>query len=174
LDLRATQKPLKDRYREDPTASRITLTARGNQNEAPVTCSVDIGRALYEAQAHSGVGGPGTGACSGDLLLGALAACAQITCQMVATSMEIPTRDIQVHVEGDLDLRGTLGVDKSVGAGFEAIRVRFAVDAPDATPEQLASLHEKTERYCTVMQTLVDPPAIATEMAPAEQGRGSP
>jgi uncharacterized OsmC-like protein len=168
LNLRATQKPLKDRYREDPAASRITLSARGSQTAAPVTCSVDIGRALYEAQAHSGVGGPGTGACSGDLLLGALAACAQITCQMVATSMGIPTRDIQVHVEGDLDLRGTLGVDKSVGAGFEAIRVRFAVDAPEATPEQLASLHEKTERYCTVMRTLLEPPAVETEMARVE------
>ncbi len=158
------QKPLKERYREDPSTSRITLNARGVQTDAPVTCSVDIGRALYEAQAHIGVGGPGTGACSGDLLLGALAACAQLTCQMVATSMGIPVRSLEVQVDGDLDLRGTLGVDKSVGAGFDAIRIRFEVDAPEATPEQLASLHEKTERYCTVLQTLVSPPGIETQM----------
>jgi uncharacterized OsmC-like protein len=158
------QKPLKERYREDPSASRITLNARGSQTDAPVTCSVDIGRALYEAQAHTGVGGPGTGACSGDLLLGALAACAQLTCQMVATSMGIPVRSLEVQVDGDLDLRGTLGVDKSVGAGFDAIRVRLEVDAPEATPEQLASLHEKTERYCTVLQTLRSPPRIESEL----------
>ena len=173
MDLRATQKPLKDRYRADPSASRITLTASGSQTDAPVTCSVDIGRALYEAQAHPGVGGPGTGACSGDLLLGALAACAQLTCQMVATAMGIPARSIAVEVEGDLDLRGTLGVDKSVGAGFERIRVRFDVDAPEATPDQLAALLDKTERYCTVLQTLVSAPAIETQMGSSatEQAR---
>ena len=165
MDLRATQKPLKERYREDPAASRITLAARGSQTDVPITCSVDIGRATYEAQAHGGVGGPGTGACSGDLLLGALAACAQLTCQMVATSMGIPFRSIEVNVEGDLDLRGTLGVDKSVGAGFEKIRLRFEVDAPEATPEQLESLHEKTERYCTVLQTLRSPPRIESELS---------
>ena len=170
MDLRATQKPLKERYREDPSASRITLNARGSQTGAPVTCSVDIGRALYEAQAHIGVGGPGTGACSGDLLLGALAACAQLTCQMVATSMGIPVRSLAVQVDGDLDLRGTLGVDKSVGAGFDAIRLRFEVDAPEATPEQLASLHEKTERYCTVLQTLRSPPRIESELIGKEAG----
>ena len=165
MDLRATQKPLKERYREDPSASRITLIAKGSQTDVPVTCSIDIGRATYEAQAHGGVGGPGTGACSGDLLLGALAACAQLTCQMVATSMGIATRAIEVSVEGDLDLRGTLGVDKSVGAGFEEIRLRFEVDAPEATAEQLESLHEKTERYCTVFQTLMSPPRIETQMS---------
>jgi uncharacterized OsmC-like protein len=164
MDLRATQKPLKERYREDPAASRITLTAKGSQTDVPITCSVDIGRATYEAQAHSGVGGPGTGACSGDLLLGALAACAQLTCQMVATSMGIPFRAIEVSVEGDLDLRGTLGIDKSVGAGFEEIRVRFDVDAPDATPEQLESLLEKTERYCTVLQTLKSQPRLEAKL----------
>jgi uncharacterized OsmC-like protein len=165
MDLRATQKPLKERYREDPSASRITLTARGTQTDVPVTCSVDIGRATYEAQAHGGVGGPGTGACSGDLLLGALAACAQLTCQMLATSMGIPFRAIELNVDGDLDLRGTLGVDKSVGAGFEEIRLHFDVDAPEATAEQLESLHEKTERYCTVLQTLVSPPRLETKLS---------
>jgi uncharacterized OsmC-like protein len=164
VDLRATQKPLKERYREDPSTSRITLSASGAQQDLPVTCSVDIGRATHEAQAHAGAGGPGTGACSGDLLLGALAACAQLTCQMVATSMGIPFRSIAVSVEGDLDLRGTLGVDKSVGAGFEQIRLRIEVDAPDAGAEELESLHEKTERYCTVLQTLVSPPVIETQI----------
>src|SRR5688572_28933960 len=110
MDLRAIQKPLKDQYREDPTASQITLTARGSQTDTPISCSVDIGRAIY--QAHQGVGGAGTGACSGDLLLGALAACAQITCQMVATAMGIATNRIDVRVDGDLDLRGTLGVSR--------------------------------------------------------------
>ena len=160
MDLRELQAPLKQRYREDPSASRITLTARGSQADAPVACSVDIGRAIYEAEAHTGVGGPGTAACSGDLLLGALAACAQITCQMVATAMGIETESIGVTVEGDLDLRGTLGIDREVSAGFERIRVRFEVDAPAASDEQLASLQEKTERYCTVMQSLVRPPAL--------------
>jgi uncharacterized OsmC-like protein len=165
MDLRATQQPLKQRYREDPSASRITLSASGAQTDVPVTCSVDIGRATYEAQAHGGVGGPGTGACSGDLLLGALAACAQLTCQMVATAMGIDARSIEVKVEGDLDLRGTLGVDRSVSAGFEEIRVRFEIDAPDATPEELESLHAKTERYCTVFQTLASSPRLKTDLS---------
>ena len=161
MDLRATQQPLKTRYLEDPASARITLRAKGGQEgEAPVTCSVDLGRALYEAQAHPGVGGPGTGACSGDLLLGALAACAQLTCQMVASAMGIAVNDIDVEVEGDLDLRGTLGLDREVGAGFDAIRLRFAIDAPDASEEDLRRLLEKTERYCTVLQTLRRPPEI--------------
>ena len=165
MDLRELQRPLKEQYRSDPSSSRITLTARGGEaaEEMPTQCSVDLGRAIYEAQAHPGVGGPGTGACSGDLLLGALAACAQLTCQMVATAMGLEAERIEVVVEGDLDLRGTLGVDKSVGAGFEEIRVRFDVDAPDASAEELESLLEKTERYCTVLQTLKSPPRLMTE-----------
>jgi uncharacterized OsmC-like protein len=163
MDLRALQRPLKDRYRADPTTSRITLQARGTQTDAPISCSVDLGRAIYDAQAHAGVGGAGTGACSGDLLLGALAACAQITCQMVATAMGVPTRRIEVIVEGDLDLGGTLGIKRDVPIGFESIRTHFEIDAPDATPEQLAALQEKTEQYCVVMQTLTRPPALATE-----------
>src|SRR3954449_12092868 len=107
MDLREKQKPLKDRYREEPDAGRITLTARGSEGDTAVACSVDLGRAIQEAQAHAGVGGPGTGACSGDLLLGALAACAQVTCQMVASAMGIDVRSISVTAEGDLDLRGT-------------------------------------------------------------------
>jgi uncharacterized OsmC-like protein len=163
MDLKATQAPLKDRYRSEPDAARITLTARGGEGDAPVSCSVDLGRAIQDAEAHVGVGGPGTAACSGDLLLGALAACAQVTCQMVATSMAIDTERIEVVVEGDLDLRGTLGVSREVPVGFESIRMRFEIDAPDASDEELASLVEKTERYCTVLQTLKEPPAIELE-----------
>lgn len=120
MDIRAMQRPLKDRYRQDPATSRITLTARGGQADAPIACSVDLGRAIYNAQAHQGVGGAGTGACSGDLLLGALAACAQITCQMVAAAMGIPTEGIDVRVEGDLDLQGTLGNRKRRRSDFRA------------------------------------------------------
>ena len=162
MDLRTLQKPLKDKYRADPKTSRITLTAKGGESGAPIACSIDIGRAVYEAQAHAGVGGAGTGACSGDLLLGALAACAQVTCQMVATAMGIPTKSIAVRVDGDLDLSGTLGISKEVPVGFESIRLKFDVDAPDATPDQLRALAEKTEQYCVVMQTLTKPPAIET------------
>lgn len=160
MDLRTLQAPLKDRYREDPTAARITLTARASEQENPTACSVDLGRAIQEAQAHVGVGGAGTAACSGDLLLGALAACAQLTCQMVATAMGVDAERIEVVVEGDLDLRGTLGVDRGVPAGFAAIRVRFEVDAPGEPEERIASLIDKTERYCTVLRTLLDPPPI--------------
>jgi hypothetical protein len=103
MDLRSLQKPLKEQYRSDPNASQIKIRATGGQTDVPVACSVDIGRAIYHAEAHKGVGGGGTGACSGDLLLGALAACAQITCQMVAAAMGIPTERIEVTVEGDLD-----------------------------------------------------------------------
>src|SRR5580704_5659075 len=148
LDLRSLQKPLKEHYRSDPGASRITIRAKGGQTDAPVTCSVDIGRAVYQAEAHQGVGGAGVGACSGDLLLGALAACAQITCQMVAAAMGIATDRIEVTVEGDMDLRGTLGISKEVPVGFEGIRLHFDIVAPQATPEQIKSLREKTEQYC--------------------------
>ncbi len=165
MNLQSLQQPLKERYRTDPAASRITLSARGSQMaEGPVSCSVDLGRAIQEAQAHAGVGGPGTAACSGDLLLGALAACAQITCQMVAASMGLAVDRIEVVVEGDLDLRGTLGIDREVSAGFEAIRLRFEVDAPQAPEHQLSKLVEKTERYCTVLQTLIKAPEIETEL----------
>lgn len=162
MDIRSLQKPFKDQYRLDPSASRITLRAKGGQTDAPISCSIDIGRAVYNAQAHTGVGGPGTAACSGDLLLGALAACAQITCQMVAAAMGIPTERIEVAVEGDLDLRGTLGIAKGARVGFENIRLHFDVAAGAATPEQLRALQEKTEQYCVVMQTLLQPPKIQT------------
>ena len=163
MDLRSVQKPLKDKYRADADAARITIRARADQTETPIACSVDLGRALYAAEAHRGVGGSGSAACSGDLLLGALAACAQITCQMVAAAMGIPTRHVAVSVEGDLDLRGTLGIARDAPVGFERLRVSFEIDAPEASEEQLAGLREKTERYCVVMQTLVKPPVVETE-----------
>src|SRR6201986_4410519 len=127
MDLRELQRPLKEQYRSDPSSSRITLTARGGEasESMPTQCSVDLGRAIYEAQAHPGVGGPGTGACSGDLLLGALAACAQVTAQMVAAAMGVSTEGIDVTVEGDLDLQGTLGLSKEAPVGFQSIRVIF-------------------------------------------------
>ncbi|PYV74474.1 MAG: osmotically inducible protein OsmC [Acidobacteria bacterium] len=168
MDIRSLQKPLKEQYRNDPDTSRITIHAKGGQTDVPVSCSVDIGRAIYNAEAHQGVGGAGTGACSGDLLLGALAACAQITCQMVAAAMGIPTERIEVTVEGALDLRGTLGISKDVSVGFEDIRLHFDVAAPAATPEQLRGLREKTEQYCVVMQTLARPPRLHSEWTGSE------
>jgi uncharacterized OsmC-like protein len=163
MDLRSVQKPLKELYRNDPQSSRIRLTAKAGQSHIPVACSVDIGRAIYQAEAHKGVGGLGTAACSGDLLLGALAACAQITCQMVAAAMGVHTERIAVTVEGDLDLRGTLGVAKDIPVGFENIQLRFDIAAPAATPEQLRGLREKTEQYCVVLQTMIQPPQVQAE-----------
>src|SRR6202167_3288895 len=146
MDLRSLQKPLKEQYRADPTTSRITIRTKGAQTGAPIACSVDIGWAIHQAEAHKGVGGAGAGACSGDLLLGALAACAQITCQMVAAAMSIPTERIEVTVEGDLDLRGTLGISKEVPVGFENIRVRSYIASQSATPEQISHLRENTQQ----------------------------
>jgi uncharacterized OsmC-like protein len=167
-ELKDLQRPLKAGYREDPATARITLTAKGAEGDTGVaSCSVDLGRAIYAAQAHVGVGGAGTAACSGDPLLGALAACAQLTCQMVATAMGLDVRGVTVTVDGDLDLRGTLGLDREVGAGFDAIRLKFQVDAPEASDEDLASLFEKTERYCTVLQTMTTPPPISSELVRA-------
>ena len=164
MDLRERQRPIKEGYREQPDSARITLTATGSEGGDATACSVDLGRMIQEAQAHEGVGGPGTGACSGDLLLGALAACAQVTCQMVAAATGLEADRIEVVAEGDLDLRGTLGVDPEAAVGFEAIRLRLEVDAPQASAEQLERLHEQTERYCTVLQTLLAPPAIETSL----------
>jgi uncharacterized OsmC-like protein len=157
---------LKDGYRADPASALITLHARGSQTEAPVSCSVEVGRALHEAQAHAGVWGAGTAPCSGDLLLGALAACAQITCQMVAEAMGVPVARVEVAVEGDLDLRGTLGVDRAARVCFEQIRLAFELDAPDASEQQLEQLLEKTVRYCVVLQTLRSPPEVVVRRGP--------
>jgi uncharacterized OsmC-like protein len=158
MTLREIQQPIKDRYREEPDAARITLQATGASLEGAMSCSIDIGRALYSAEAHPGVGGPGSAACSGDLLLGALAACAQLTCQMVAANMGLENIGVSVTVEGDLDLRGTLGTP-DVPVGFEAIRVNFAVSG-EVEPDRFERLKDRTERYCVVLQTLLAPPAI--------------
>ena len=152
MDLRAIQKPLKEKYRSDPNSSRITLRAHSDQTDTPISCSIEVGEKIFEAQAHSGVGGPGTAACSGDLLLGALAACAQLTCQLVATAMGVPVEHIRVEVEGEMDLSGTLGISKDVPIGFQDIHAKFDIKAPQAT----------TEQYCVVMQTLLKPPQIKT------------
>lgn len=163
MDIRTLQAPLKEAYRADPDSSRITLRATGAQGDAPVSCSIEVGRAIHAAEAHPGVGGPGGAACSGDLLLGALAACAQVTCQMVAAAMQLPIDGVSVTVEGDLDLQGTLGTRRDVPVGFEEIRLRFDLDAPDLDADARASLMSKTERYCVVMQTLVTPPRMVTD-----------
>jgi uncharacterized OsmC-like protein len=160
VDLREAQRPLKARYRESPSEARITLQARGSESASAVACSVDLGRAVYDAQAHAGVGGAGVAPCSGDLLLGALAACAQVTCQMVAAASGVPTERIEVTAEGELDLRGTLGIAADVPVGFDSIRLRFAIDAPEANAEQLDTLVEKAVRYCVVLQTLREPPQV--------------
>ena len=163
--LRERQAPIKERYRSDPDAARITLAARGSQGADAVACSVDIGRLVQEAEAHSGVGGPGTGACSGDLLLGALAACAQVTCQMVAAAMGIECERIEVTAEGEIDLRGTLGVSRDAPVGFETLRLHFDIEAPGASEDEIASLIEKSERYCTVLQTLRQSPPVEVAAA---------
>ncbi len=157
--LRQIQQPIKEHYQTTPGDARVTLRATGSTTDGAMSCSVDIGRALVAAGAHAGVGGAGTSACSGDLLLGALAACAQITCQMVAANMGLEGVTINVTVEGDLDLRGTLGVP-DVPVGFDAIRVHFDVQDADVPADRLERLQERTERYCVVLQTLLAPPRI--------------
>lgn len=167
MDLKDIQAPLKEQYRADAGAARFTLSATASSEDgSPTSCAVDLGRTIYAAQAHAGVGGAGTAACSGDLLLGALAACAQLTAQMAANSAGIPFNTMRVTVEGDLDLRGTLGLSRDAPVGFSAIRVRFDIDAPDATERQRRSLQRTTEAYCVVMQTLLKPPAIDVSWSP--------
>jgi uncharacterized OsmC-like protein len=151
-ELQAVQKPLKERYREDPTAAVITLQAQGQLDEEQIACKVDTGRALVEAGLHPATGGTGALACSGDMLLEALVACAGVTLRSVATSMELDVSG-SVRAEGDLDFRGTLGVDREAPVGFTAIRLCFDLDS-GAAEEDLAKLLERTERYCVVFQTL--------------------
>ena len=166
-ELRAMQAPFKARYREAPDAALITLRAAGEIGEATVTCKVETGRALVEAGLHPATGGDGFAACSGDMLLEALVACAGVTVKAVATALDLTLRNGKVSAEGDLDFRGTLGVTKDAPVGFRAIRLRFDLDI-DASPEQLATLMKLTERYCVVLQTLRSPPVItATHTASA-------
>ncbi|MDX1709570.1 MAG: OsmC family protein [Rhodovibrionaceae bacterium] len=160
-DLKAMQAPVKARYQEDPEAAVVTLKAEGELGEG-VSCSVDTGKALVEAGLHPATGGSGLQACSGDMLLEALVACAGVTVNAVATALELPLRGGRVCAEGDLDFRGTLGVDKEAPVGFRDIRLTFDLDT-DADEEQLATLMKLTERFCVVYQTLRQPPDIAVE-----------
>lgn len=157
-ELRALQAPLKDRYKQDPAAAVVTLHASGRVGEG-IACRVDTGKALVEAGLHPASGGSGMQACSGDMLLEALVACAGVTLKAVATALNIPLRDAQVLAEGDLDFRGTLGVAKDAPVGFREIRLRFELDT-DAAPEQRKKLVELTERYCVVLQTIRNAPAV--------------
>jgi uncharacterized OsmC-like protein len=153
-ELRSLQQPLKERYREDPESAVVTLRAEGSVEGEGITCSVDTGRALIRAGLHPASGGPGTLACSGDLLLQALVACAGVTLRSVATSLEIAVSG-SVRAEGDLDFRGTMAVDKEAPVGFRAIRLVFDLEH-DADEERLATLLRLTERYCVVYQTLTN------------------
>ena len=157
-ELRAAQTPLKERYRVDPNAALITLKAEGRIGEG-ITCRIETGKALIEAGLHPATGGSGAFACSGDMLLEALAACAGVTLGAVATAIGLVIRNGTVHVEGDLDFRGTLGVSREAPVGFQQIRLTFHLDT-DASEEQLATLMRLTERYCVVYQTLRQPPVI--------------
>ena len=164
--LQALQAPLKDQYRSEPEAAVWTLRAGGRLGEENVSCSVDTGRALVEAGLHEATGGTGMLACSGDMLLQALVACAGVTLRAVATALDIPVRAGTVHAEGDLDFRGTLGVDRTAPVGFTAIRLSFELDT-DADDDQLATLKQLTERYCVVYQTLAGGPALSTTVSAA-------
>ncbi|HVJ54634.1 MAG TPA: OsmC family protein [Aliidongia sp.] len=158
-ELRALQAPLKDRYRSEPGAALITLAARGTLDSLGLTCKVETGKAMVEAGLHPATGGDGLSACSGDMLLEALVACAGVTVRAVSTALGIELKGGTVHAEGDLDFRGTLGVDKQAPVGFKDIRLSFDLDT-DASPEQLASLLKLTERYCVIYQTLRQPPPV--------------
>ena len=158
-ELRALQAPYKERYKEAPEAAVITLRAEGNLGGEGITCSVETGKALVEAGLHPATGGDGLSACSGDMLLQALAACAGVTLRAVATALEVPVAGGTVHAEGDLDFRGTLGVDREAAVGFTDIRLRFDLDS-EASDAQLATLFKLTERYCVVYQTLAGTPSI--------------
>jgi uncharacterized OsmC-like protein len=171
IQLKKLQSPLKDQYRDNPATAVVTLKASGSLDGPDISCRVETGRALVEAGLHPATGGTGLQACSGDMLLQALAACAGVTLRAVATALEIPVRDGRVEVEGDLDFRGTLGVSKEASVGFGSIRLRFDLDTT-ATEDQLATLLKLTERYCVVLQTLRTPPVVSS--AVRRSGRTDP
>jgi len=164
--LRSVQEPLKERYREDPDSALVTLTATGALGEG-ITCSVRTGQAVAAAGLHPASGGDGSTLCSGDLLLEALAACAGVTLRAVATSLDLSIAEGTVHVEGDLDFRGTLAVDRDVPVGFRSIRLRFELET-DADDDQLDTLLRLTERYCVVYQSLASAPELATSWSRAD------
>ncbi len=165
-DLRALQAPLKQRYRDTPETAVITLKAEGELGNETLTCKVATGRALVEAGLHPATGGDGIAACSGDMLLEALVACAGVTLKAVATALDIKVESGTVRAEGDLDFRGTLGVAKDAPVGFRAIRLRFDLKT-DASADQLATLLKLTERYCVVFQTINSKPQLSVEMHPS-------
>jgi uncharacterized OsmC-like protein len=160
-ELKSTQAPLKDLYRQTPDAALITLKASGRLGEG-VTCRIETGKALVAAGLHPATGGNGLSACSGDMLLEALVACAGVTLNAVATALGIEIRDARINAEGDLDFRGTLGVSREVPVGFQNIRLFFSIDS-DASEDQISTLTRLTERYCVVYQTLIKPPAISVQ-----------
>ncbi len=161
--LRAMQAPFKDRYRGDPDSAVVTLKAEGTLAEGSIACKVETGRALAVAGLHPATGGSGLELCSGDMLLEALVACAGVTLKAVATALAVPLRSGTVRAEGDLDFRGTLGVDKAAPVGFRSIRLAFEVDT-DATQDQVDTLLKLTERYCVVLQTLNVKPDLAVDL----------
>ncbi len=161
--LRTLQAPLKDRYRADPDAAVITLKAHGTLDDQHIACKVETGRALAVAGLHPATGGSGAELCSGDMLLEALVACAGVTLKAVATALDIPLRQGMVKAEGDLDFRGTLGVDKGAPVGFKAIRLTFEVDT-DAPQDKIDQLLKLTERYCVVFQTLNSKPELSVDV----------
>jgi uncharacterized OsmC-like protein len=169
LQLKQLQTPLKSQYREDPDAAVVTLRASGRLDATEVSCRVETGRALVEAGLHPATGGTGLQACSGDMLLQALTACAGVTLRAVATALDIPVNGGTIEAEGDLDFRGTLGVSKDVPVGFERIRLRFDLDTT-ASDDQLATLLKLTERYCVVLQTLRVSPTISVSMGNSAGG----
>lgn len=162
--LRALQAPLKAQYRDQPQSAILTLRARGTLGAEAMTCRVDTGKAMVEAGLHPATGGDGLAACSGEMLLEALVACAGVTLRAVATALDIPVHGGAVTAEGLLDFRGTLGLSKESPVGFREIRLHFDLDSP-ATPEQLATLQKLTERYCVVYQTLARPAGLSVSHA---------
>jgi uncharacterized OsmC-like protein len=162
-ELRRMQAPVKSLYREQPDAALVTLKAQGTLGIERITCNVETGKALVAAGLHPATGGDGRAACSGDMLLQALVACAGVTLGAVATALGVTIRGGEVSAEGDLDFRGTLGVSKDVPAGFTAIRLRFALDT-DASEAQIANLLRLTERYCVVYQTIKNPPGTSASV----------
>ena len=162
-ELRAMQAPLKDKYKTDASAALVTLKAKGSIDDNSITCKVDTGRALAQAGLHPATGGSGLELCSGDMLLEALVACAGVSLKAVATAIGVPLKSANVFAEGDLDFRGTLGVDRTAKVGFQAIRLRFEIDS-DAPQEKIDQLLKLTERYCVVFQTLAVPPVLSVSV----------
>ena len=162
--LRTLQEPLKQRYRDEPQAALVTLSASGTLDD-DITCTVQTGRALATAGLHPATGGDGLSLCSGDMLLEALVACAGVTLRAVATALEVPVTAGTITADGVLDFRGTLAVDRDAPVGFASIALRFELDAPDADEQQLATLLKLTERYCVVLQTIRSGPAVAAQIS---------